>query len=481
MVETNDIDELKALIYSLMAEIEGLKARVNELEADNAQLHTENTALKARLALNSANSHKPPASDGLARKPLIKPAIAKDQAKKPGGQPGHPGKTLKSVELPDTFRQYIPSHCQQCGLALTDTPTMVERRQVFDLPQARLHVDEHQVFQRQCGCGCVERGAFPAYVTAPVQYGPRIQAQSILLNVDYKLPFAKIRQFWADVVGYAYNPATLSRAQDSLSTQLIPTEDHVKAQLQAAMVCHFDETSLRVGGKLQWLHVACTPLWTYLFVHPSRGQKALKSAQSIFEGCTNWLVHDCWSSYFVAGKGRHALCGAHLLRELQGQVDQGRQWAKVFHEYLLALYKASRYGPLPTNERRGWQQAYRQLCEQGLEEELPPLVFYNKAGKALNKRPKQSKGRNLLNRLVAHEQAVLAFAFEEGVPFTNNEAERALRPAKIKQKVSGCFRTEAGAATYARIAGFVATMRKQQCNVVEQLADVIQGRFQWAT
>ena len=467
MVETNEIAELKAFIISLQAEIE--------------QLRAENIDLKARLALNSTNSSKPPASDGLAKKPLIKPAIAKEQGKKPGGQPGHLGKTLQFVEQPDTICLHTPSHCQQCGLELTDTPTMSERRQVFDLPQPRLYVQEHRVFQRQCSCGCVQRGTFPAHVVAPVQYGPRIHAQSILLNIDYKVPFAKIRQFWADVVGHAYNPATLSRIEEALWAQLVPIETQIKARLQAAHVCHFDETGLRVGGKLHWLHVACTALYTYLFVHPSRGQKALKSTQSVFEGCTNWLVHDCWSSYFAAGAGRHALCGAHLLRELQGQIDGGRLWAKHLHAYLLELYKATRHGPLAANERRSWQQVYRQLCEQGLEEEPGPIVFYNKEGEIITKRPKQSKGRNLLHRLVSHETAVLAFAFEVGVPFTNNEAERALRPAKIKQKVSGGFRTEAGAATYARISGFVATMRKQQCNVVEQLANVLQGRFQWAT
>ena len=319
------------------------------------------------------------------------------------------------------------------------------------------------------------------FSTAGTGRPARIHAQSILLNIDYKLPFAKIRQFRADVVGHAYNPATLSRVEATLSAQLVPIETQIKARLQTAHVCHFDETGLRVAGKLHWLHVACTALYTYLFVHPSRGQKALKSTQSVFEGCTNWLVHDCWSSYFAAGVGRHALCGAHLLRELQGQIEADRLWAKHLHAYLLELYKATRHGPLAANERRSWQQVYRHLCEQGLEEEPGPIVFYNKEGEIITKRPKQSKGRNLLHRLVSHETAVLAFAFEVGVPFTNNEAERALRPAKIKQKVSGGFRPEAGAATYARISGFVATMRKQQCNVVEQLANVLQGRFQWAT
>lgn len=467
MIESNDIAELKALIISLQAEIVRLRA--------------ENLDLKARLAQNSTNSHKPPASDGMAKK-TIKPALPSDKSKKRGGQQGHPGKTLLMVDTPDTIIEHRPAHCQRCGQDLTRlTPSLGQRRQVFDLPQPRLYVEEHRQLILNCLCGCVNLGQFPAWVAAPVQYGPRIQAQSILFNIDYKLPFAKVAQLWADLTGYAYNPATLTNAQTSLYHQLLPIEEQLKAQLQAARVCHFDETGIRVGGKLHWLHTACTAFCTYLFVHPKRGQVALKATQSVFERCTNWLIHDCWSSYFVVGTGHHALCGAHLLRELQGQIDQGRRWANDLHAYLICLYQASRWGPLPANERRSWQETYRQLCEQGLEEEMPPLIFYNKAGVALNKRPKQSSGRNLLNRLMVHEEAVLAFAFEAGVPFSNNEAERALRPAKIKQKVSGGFRTESGAHTYARITGFISTLRKQGYSVVEQLANVLKGSFQWTT
>lgn len=467
MVETTDITELKALILSLQAENTTLKATIAQLQA--------------RLNQNSTNSRKPPATDGLAKKAVIKPAFNNQTDRKVGGQKGHPGKTLRFVELPHTICQHCPDHCQECGLLLTDTPTLIEGRQVFDLPAPKLLVEEHQLLQRRCSCGCLQRGNFPALVNAPVQYGPRIHAQSILLNIDYKLPFAKVTRLWADVTGYSYNPATLTQAQAMLSARLVPIETTIKADLEAAPVCHFDETGIRVGGKLHWLHVACTSLYTYLFIHPNRGQTALKSPQSIFENCTNWLVHDCWSSYFAAGKGRHALCGAHLLRELAGQLEAGRDWAKPLSDYLLALYQVSPHGPLPANERRSWLEAYRHLCQQGLSQEPPPLLFYNKAGQARNKRPKQSKGRNLLNRLVAHEGAVLAFAFEAGVPFTNNEAERSLRPAKIKQKVSGGFRTEVGAARYARLTGFIATMRKQEHNVVEQVANVIKGQFQWAT
>ena len=323
-----DIEELKTLINSLLAEVRRLKDRVHELEAENAEL-------KMRLAQNSANSHKPPSSDGLPKKPTIKPALPKQAGKKPGGQPGHPGQTLRFVEQPDLIHTHQPTQCDQCGLPLQGPGQIVARRQVFDLPQPRLFVEEHQVVAHQCTCGCVQTGQFPAGVAAPVQYGPRIQAQSVLLNVDYRVPFAKVRQFWADLTGYAYNPATLVSVQTTLSEQLQPIEGQIKDQLKAATVGHFDETGVRVGGKLHWLHVASDAHYTHLFVHAKRGQDALSCPQSIFSDCLNWTVHDCWSSYFTAGKGRHALCGAHLLRELAALIEQGSGWAKAMHSYLL--------------------------------------------------------------------------------------------------------------------------------------------------
>lgn len=472
MIETTDIGELKALIDSLLAEVQRLTARVHELE-------TENVGLRTRLAQNSANSHKPPSAEGLAKKPLIKPALPKQAGKKPGGQPGHPGKTLRFVEQPDLIHTHQPTQCHQCGLPLQGPGQIVARRQVFDLPQPRLFVEEHQVLAHQCACGCVVRGHFPAGVDAPVQYGHRIQAQSVLLNVDYRVPFAKVRQFWADLTGYAYNPATLVSVQTTLDEQLVPIDEQIKEHLKAAAVCHFDETGVRVGGKLQWLHVASNEAYTYLFVHPKRGQDALLSPQSIFGDCVNWTVHDCWASYFTVGKGRHALCGAHLLRELAALIEQGSVWAKTLHGYLLEVYQASRHGPIATHEQALWRSRYETLCGQADVEELPPLVFFKADGRT--GRAKRSKGRNLLERLLLHQEAVLAFAFEVGVPFTNNQAERDLRPIKVKQRVSGCFRTESGAAVYARIAGFVSTMRKNGRNVVNQLASVLSGSFQWAT
>lgn len=467
-----DIGELRALIVSLMAEVQRLKARVEELEAENA-------GLRSRLAQNSANSNKPPSTDGLAKKPLIQPALPKQGGKKIGGQTGHTGNTLQMVQTPDLIHTHQATHCHQCGLPLDGPGRLVSKRQVFDLPAPRLWVEEHQLIAHQCRCGCEASGQFPTNVAAPVQYGPRIQAQSVLLNVDYRIPFAKVHQFWADLTGHAYNPATLINTQTALGEQLAPIEVQIKEQLKVAHVCHVDETGVRVEGKLHWLHVASNDSYTHLFVHPKRGKDALLSAQSIFSACLNWTVHDCWKSYFSVGKGRHALCGAHLLRELAGRMESGSVWARQMHSFLLEAYKASRPGPIGPREAVHWRDCYGQLCEQADEEELAPLVFFKANGET--GRANRSKGRNLLDRLILHQDAVLAFAFESGVPFTNNQAERDLRGVKVKQRVSGCFRSAGGAAMYARISGFISTMRKQGRSVVDTLADVLTGSFQWVT
>ena len=246
--------------------------------------------------------------------------------------------------------------------------------------------------------------------------------------------------------------------------------------LAIASALRFDETGLRVAGRQQWFHVACNEHYTLLSVATGRGQGTL--ADSVFRARSGWCVHDCYSSYLAHGQGKMALCGAHLVRELQALIEQGRAWAKGMQQLLLNLYEATRAGPLVEAESWYWQQQYRYWCAQGDLEEQPGLVFYGLSGKALNRRHKRSKARNLVKRLRTHQGAVLVFAFEEEVPFTNNEAKRALRPAKIKQKVTGGFRTEA---TYARIAGFISTLRKQGRNLLEELTNVYLGRFQWTT
>lgn len=463
MVETKDIAQLKALIADQHTLIE--------------QLRAENAELRARLTKNSTNSHKPPTSDGLSKKPTIQPALPKEVGKKQGGQVGHKGDTLQMSAAPDQIITQQASHCQACGLPLEGPGQLMARRQVFDLPKPRLEVVEYQLLAHTCGCGCISQGQFPAHVKAPVQYGTRLKATSLVLNTDYRIPLQKLSDLWQHWVGQRVNTATLLSAQVQIHEQLEPIEAHIKEQIVAAPVSHHDETGLRVGGKLHWGWVSSTALWTYLFIHPKRGKAALQSAQGIFEQCLGWTVHDCWAPYFALGKGRHALCGAHLVRELQGLQERGRNWAGAMQAHLLSLYKQSREGPLQGPARQQALAEYIRLLELGHQQEYH-IVLLNQKGLP-TRQAYRSIGHALLHRLESRQAQVLAFALEPDVPFSNNQAERDLRHVKVKQRVSQCFRTEGGAAGYARLSGFLSTMRKQGHNVFEQLSAVMEGTFAW--
>ena len=475
MVDALDLQELRTLVNLLLERIAQLETRVEELEVENTQLRqendqlrAENSDLKATLSRNSTNSHKPPSLEGYAKKP----AFEKPPGGKVGGQTGHPGKTLEMVAQPDSIQQHWPRQCPLCQKELAQQGIILARRQVFELPPPRLEVHEHQLMQTTCVCGCQVRGAFPASVAAPVQYGPRLLALGSLLNTDYRLPLAKISALLGDLFAYQVNESTLWSANASLYAQLQPVETTIRQALQGSPLLHVDETGMRVKGKLYWLHVACNQAFTYLFVHLNRGKIALDSAQSVLADFSGWLIHDCWQSYFGLTKVRHGLCGAHLIRELQALLEGGSQWAGWMQGFLWDAYKASRDGPIALDQQAHWQSRYQLICQQGLSQEPAPQV-------PPRGRAKQSKGRNLLNRLLQHESAVLAFAFESGVAFTNNQAERDLRPAKVKQKVSNCFRTQAGADHYARIIGFVSTMRKNKQDILAQLTNILTDSFTW--
>ncbi|MGB3795363.1 MAG: IS66 family transposase, partial [Alteraurantiacibacter sp.] len=393
-------------------------------------------------------------------------------AKAKGGQRGHQGKTLAQVNEPDEIVLHMPENCDCCGrvFAASDLGDVkiVQKRQVFDLPPAQLVVTEHQLGSLSC-CGVEQWGRFPNEVTASVQYGSGVNAVVTMLSVDYRLPTERITNFFSNLYGYALNSSTVLANLQSAYEQLALSEASIKRQLLAQKVVHFDETGVRSESKLHWLHTASTVSYTHLFVHEKRGRVALESAASVLKDFTGIAVHDCWSSYFKFIQCRHALCGAHLLRELSALIDNGSTWATLMHAYLLGLYRQPR--PLAEAERADWLRRYQTILFEAELEEPPP-----KQGK--RGRPKCSLGRALLHRLRTHQQAVLTFAFEADVPFTNNQAERDVRPAKVKLKVSGGFRTFAGAEHYARIAAIISTLRKQGMNVFTSLRDLFALRSQ---
>jgi len=435
---------------------------------ENATLKSENASLQARLDSNSQNSNKPPSSDGYKKK-TVQPAFPKAKGKKQGGQKGHKGHTMQQVLAPDIIVPCKPQACS-CGHKFADeSMVLAEKRQVFDLPEPRLDVTEYQIFKTCCPhCNEEQKGIVPEGVNAPVQYGNNVKAMAVLLNVHYKLPYKKIQLLFGDLFGYPINESTITSAGQICYEKLQESENRIKSEILSSKVAHADETGVRVEGKLHWLHAAVTHLYTHLFVHKNRGTHAIQSNESLLKDYFGWLVHDCWASYFNLNL-KHAICGAHILRELQGLADNGNtKWAKAFKSFLLAVYK------LPFQERvkrrHLIESRYDRICGLGEMAEPPPVKTPGRRG-----RLKRTKGRNLLERLIREKHGVLAFAFNPEVPFTNNLAERDIRPAKVKQKISNCFRTFKGAEIYARIEGFVSTTRKNNRSVFKELANTFNG------
>ena len=443
----NDTELLKGLVRTLWG-------RVERLEAENAEL-------RRRLGMDSTNSDKPPSSDGYKKKPIT-PGIPKEKGRRNGGQEGHKGKTLKQTENPDRVEVHLPEQCDCCGRSFEADLgyEIIQSRQVFDLPEPKLEVTEHRIGQIRC-CGGVQRGEYPAGINAPVQYGPGVRALVTMLSVDNKMPLEQISRLFEDLYEYDLNSGTILDILERGYEQSAPLEAATKNRLQEEEIVHFDETGIRVRGKLHWMHTASTSDSTYLFIHEKRGYEAHISEQSVLKVFNGIAVHDCLAAYFKFDVLLHVLCGAHLLRELNALKENDSLWADKMHEFLLELYGAER----PIIAEQEVRKHYQSILVEADREEPPP-----KKGK--RGRPKQSTGRNLLNRLRKHENGVLAFALRVGVPFTNNQAERDLRPSKVKLKVSGCLRTVEGAHTYARIQAVTSTFRKRGLNVFTNLRQV---------
>lgn len=450
------IESCHQLILKQQTLIEELLSRVEKLEDQTKK--------------TSKNSNKPPSSDGLQKRP----ALAKEKGKKRGGQKGHKGRKLNLVATPDESVSLYPEECK-CGTSLDPkTARIKEIRQEFDLPKPKLQVKAYQKMAITCPCcGLKNEGTFPSHITASTQYGSGVKSLSVLLNSGYALPVKKVQQLFADLFGYEINAGTITNNTIRCNKLLEPVEAAIKEELKGSTLGHSDETGVRVAGKLHWLHVFANTMFTYLFVHTKRGKKALNDTVSLLPTYTGWVVHDCWSSYFNFDGIKHVLCGAHILRELYALEEKGVIWATYFVQYLLLLLELTKLndGVLTQEQQQRALLLFKAICAYADDIEPLPKKIEGKKGK-----PKATKGRNLLNRLIKHQQAVLAFAFHQEVPFTNNLAERDLRPIKTKQKVAGCFRTLSGAQRHARIFGFIASARKNQSNIFNELKNVFEGK-----
>lgn len=470
------VELVGGLAAELAAQLETVSARVATLEAENAALRTENQVLRAQLGTNSRNSGKPPSSDGPGVKPHPKSQRA-STGRKPGGQPGHVGHTLRQVDEPDEIQVHTPSHCQACGRNLEHLPAVRrERRQVVDVPPVKPWVIEHQAETKWCpGCGVETSGQFPAEAAAPAQYGPGVATLAVYLTQEQLLPLERTGTVLAEVFGCPLSEGTVERAVRACHEQLAEAEAAIKRGIAEAGVAHFDETGLNVGGKTSWLHVASTPRLTFYAAHPKRGREALDEI-GVLPTFRGRAVHDGWASYWQYGQCAHALCNAHHLRELTFVEEElGQAWAKDLKDLLLEIKQAvdeardQAVAELSAETKREFGSRYDAILQAGLKANPPPEPT-GKRG-----RPKRGKAGSLVDRLREHKSATLAFMEDFAVPFDNNQAERDIRMTKVRQKVSGCFRTTTGADRFCRIRGYISTLRKQGLPILSALGKAIGG------
>jgi len=453
-------DAVVSLVRQLLDRLDALESRLETLEG--------------RTKKTSRNSHKPPSGDGLGKRTK---SLRTKSDKTSGGQPGHPGHTLEWSKTVDWIDTHDVKTCSRCGGSLRDHP--VEQwlaRQVFDIPAIELMVTEHRVAVKCCGtCGHQNQGDFPKEARTVVQYGPRLKAMMVYLMEGQLLPSERTCEIFRDVLGVTVSEGTLYTSRTHCYSQLESMEHGIQSTLVTSSKVHFDETGMRVNGQLWWLHVACTDGLTYYFVHPKRGTVAMNE-MAILPEFRGKAIHDGWKSY--AGYAcEHFLCNAHHLRELRFILEHYDQWWAYQLSLLLVtiLYqvqaaKVNGQTALCDDQRQAFEARYAEILAQGFA--ANPLPMPSPDAPKKRGRPKRSPPRNLLERLKSQQASVLGFTVDFEVPFDNNQAERDLRMMKLKQKISGCFRSVDGARMFCRIRGYLSTLRKQGQNVLDALMEL---------
>jgi len=454
--------------YEELAALVAVQAkRIAELEAEIAEL-------RRQLGQNSQNSSKPPSTDSPFTKPAPK-SLRRQSGRKPGGQPGHPGSTLTLVADPNERLRHEPGQCAGCGADLAAAPEVgMERRQVFDLPPMTVRVTEHQLIARRCSCGTTTCGAPPAGVTAPVQYGPRITAIILYLYVGQFMSKKRTAQALAELFGTPVSEGTVAtmttRAADGLDGFL----DQVKDRIVESETAGFDETGLRVAGKLHWVHCARTGRYTLITCHTKRGREGIDDMGVLgrFRGVA---VHDAWAPYDTYIESEHQLCCAHALRELQGVADTAppdAQWcwatqvsdALVAMQHLAANAIATGTDRIDPDALAEQIRRYHSAAQIGLTETA-----------ARSDKPMQ-KHNALARRLLDRQDDYLRFTTGRRIPADNNGSERDIRMIKLRQKVSGCMRTLTGAKQFCAIRSYLSTAAKHGRNFFDTFVMLAEGQ-----
>jgi transposase len=431
-----------------------------------------------RVGKNSKNSSKPPSSDG-----YIKPSpksLREKTGKSVGGQKGHVGTTLKQIDNPDLVKLHKVTECGRCGTNLENiAPARHECRQEFDIIKPRSIVIEHRGEVKLCtSCLHTNIAEFPEHIRSSAQYGINVRTYSTYLNQYQLIPFKRLQEMFKDCFNLPISQGSLANFNTECALKLSPVLEVIKNDIISSKITHFDETSMRINGKINWLHVASTKRSTYYDIHTKRGNVAMDEI-GILPHIRGTAIHDYWKPYMRYYQCKHALCNAHHLRELKFIYEKCKApWAKKMTELLLRInktvihYKQQGEEKLSIKDLALFEKSYRQIMNDWFAEKSPD--------DSVSKRNKQSyvqiKNENLGNRFNLKEYLILGFMHDFDVEFTNNLAEQDIRMCKVKSKISGSFRGNQGSSNFVKIRSYISTIRKNKKSIIEALSSAFYNK-----
>lgn len=447
------------IILELIARVDLLTKRVEQLE----HFEAENSDLKRRLSKyehpkNSNNSSIPPSKD--ENRPKRK-SLREKSGLKPGGQKGRKGNTLMMVEAPDIIKEHSPSFCNGCGESLDDTPSVCKgKRQVYDIPKIEIKVTEHQIYTKQCTCGHITEGEYPQEANAPVSYGNNIESLIGYFHTRQYIPFKRMKEIFGDVFNAPISEGGIHYILDKLVAKAQPAYELIKQRLQSNLkyAIGSDETGVKVNGHKHWAWTWQNEEATFITITDNRGQRSID--QTFKEGFKNSaLVHDCWSSHFNTDAKTHQICIAHLLRDLNYLNElYDHKWGratKLLLQTALRLEKQMNIADYYVHNPRRLQ----------IESRMDFLL-------ACNLPPDKKELIRFQNRLRKYREYIFTFLYCPEVPPDNNASERAIRNIKVKQKISGLFRSTSGAFNFAVLRSLTDTILKNDQNVLNSLKTI---------
>lgn len=461
------ISQVIGVIKELSSEIKSLNSQVETLSKENKALTERVKSLESQVNKTSNNSSKPPSSNRFKKKTK---SLRTKSGKKPGGQKGHEGTTLCINENPDIIEVHSVEQCPECRASLKDVkPERYIVRQIIDIPEIKVKVTEHRAEVKICPyCKCKNTAIFPEGLVNTVQYGERLKAIAVYLTQYQLIPYKRSSELIEDIFNQHISPGSLVSFNEVCYQRLETIENNIKSNITSFQgAVHFDETGIYIDKKRKWLHVSSTENLTYYHAHEKRGKDAVE-AIGILPKFTGTSVHDCFKTYNTYTNCKHSLCNAHILRELNGITDLEKQsWAEPMKKLLIDIKKEvdnyyNTSNALPLDKIKAFEKKYDEILKSGFVEDYAKNIeAYSQ------KKVKKSVSLDLLNRLSGCKDQILAFMNDFEIPFDNNLAERDLRMTKVKQKISGTFRSTEGADAFTRIRGYVSSVRKNSLNALD--------------